>query len=101
MSKKAVQIGVRIVQRPAPVVQDPNKPYQPPKKQLFKAIATCNIAGMRYSRTAAADSETGAREEAYSKLATLIARQGAVPLEKFGVESTPSDQHSNNPNDRS
>ena len=92
MSKKAVQIGVRIVERPSPVKQTPGQPYQPPKKQFFKAIATCNIAGKRLSRTAACDTEDQARHQAYSKLATLIARQGAVPVEKYGAK--PSEDQS-------
>ena len=86
MSKKPVKIGVRIVERPSPVQQDSNQPYRPPKKQFFKAIATCNIAGRRFSRTAASETELGARSEAFSKLATLIAKQGCVPLKAFGVE---------------
>tara|TARA_R110002111_G_scaffold127423_2_gene192357 strand:+ start:1633 stop:1938 length:306 start_codon:yes stop_codon:yes gene_type:complete len=92
MSKKAVKIGVRIVDRPTLSKPAPNQPYQPPKKQYFKAIATCNIAGKRFSRTAAAETEEGSRREAYSKLATLIAKQGAVPVEKYGVEISPSKQ---------
>ncbi len=100
MAKKAVKIGVRIVERPTPITPDPTKPYQPPKKQVFKAIATCNITGKRYSRTASMPTEQQAREEAYSKLATMIAKQGAVPVEKYGItiEHTLTPPKSRKPN---
>ncbi len=86
MSKQAIKIGVRIVDRPKSIEMPPGRPYQPPKKQRFKAIATCEINNKRFSKTAAKDTEKEAREEAYSKLATLVAKQGAVPVKGFGLE---------------
>jgi hypothetical protein len=92
MSKEAIKIGVRLVSRPEPVQQAPNQPYRPPKAQVFKAIATCSIGNKQFSRTSAKPTEEEARSDAYSKLATLIAKQGVVPVPGFGVEVDSSDQ---------
>ncbi len=86
MSKQAIKIGVRIVDRPKPTKTPPGQPYRPPKKQRFKAIATCEINGRRLSKTASTETEDQARQEAYSKLATLVAKQGAIPVKGFGFE---------------
>ncbi len=87
MSKQVIKIGVRIVDRPQPTPMPSGQPYRPPKKQRFKAIATCEINGKRFSKTASKDTEQEARQEAYSKLATLVAKQGAVPAKGFGLEN--------------
>jgi len=84
MSKELVKIGIRIVDRPRSIPNQPGQPYRPAKKQVFKAIATCEINGKRYSKTASLESEAESRDEAYSKLATLVAKQGAVPAKGFG-----------------
>ncbi|MBL4697411.1 MAG: hypothetical protein JKX70_01115 [Phycisphaerales bacterium] len=86
MSKEFIQIGVRIVERPLEIKQPKNQPYQPPKQQFYKAIATCQIQGKRLSRTASMETELGAKKEAYSKLATLVAKQGRVPGEGYGLD---------------
>jgi len=84
MSKQAIKIGVRIVERPKPIETPPGQPYRPPKKQWFKAIATCELDGKRFSKTASKETEDESRLEAYSKLATLVAKQGAVPVKGYG-----------------
>ncbi len=86
MSKQAIKIGVRIVDRPKPIKTPPGQPYRPPKKQWFKAIATCEINSQRLSKTASKETQQAARDEAYSKLATLVAKQGAIPIKGFGFE---------------
>ncbi len=86
MSKQAIKIGVRTVERPKPIKPAPNQPYRPPKKLVFKAIATCEINGKRYSKTASKETEDGSRLEAFSKLATLVAKMGAMPIKGFGFE---------------
>ncbi len=88
MSKQAIKIGVRIVERPQSVSTPPGQPYRPAKKQLFKAIATCEINGKRLSKTASKEGETESREEAFNKLATLVAKQGAFPVKGFGFEES-------------
>lgn len=86
MSKEFIKIGVRIVDRPQPVDSQSGKPFQPSKKQVYKAIATCEINGKRFSKTASNETEEASKSEAYSKLATLVAKQGAVPGKGFGFE---------------
>ena len=86
MSKQAIKIGVRIVERPKSIKPTPNQPYRPSKKPVFKAIATCEINGKRYSKTASKETEAVSRLEAFRKLATLVAKMGAVPIKGFGVE---------------
>jgi hypothetical protein len=77
MSKDAVQIIVRIVERPvAPKKSKPGTPYQPPKQGKYKAIATCKLNGKPVSRTASMNTEEQTRLEAYSKLASLVAKHG-------------------------
>ncbi len=88
MSKKPIQIVVRVVDRPAIEKPDSNKPYQPPKAAVFKSIATCEINGKRYSKTATDSSEEVSRTSAFSKLATLVAKQGAVPIPGPGVPAS-------------
>ena len=86
MSKEYIKIGVRIVERPAPPLPaSSDQPYQPPKKPVFKAIATCQLRAKNLSRTATAETESEAIEQAYSKLATLVAKNGAVPAQGYGV----------------
>jgi len=85
MSKEFVKIGVRIVERPAPPLPQTSAEYRPPKKPVFKAIATCQVNGKNLSRTAAAETETEAIENAFSKLATLVAKHGAVPAPGYIV----------------
>ena len=91
MSKQAVKIGVRIVERPQHIEIPAGQPYQPPKKQLFKAIATCELNGRRLSKTASKETEEASREEAFSKLATLVAKQGAFPVKGFGLRDGEAD----------
>ncbi len=85
MSKDGIIIVVRIVERPKQADASPGQAYQPPKAPIYKAIATCEIKGKRLSRTSAKPSEVNARMDAYSKLATLVAKQGAVPVQGHGV----------------
>jgi len=86
MSKEFVKIGVRIVERPQQAQPQKGQAYQPAKKQVFKAIATCEIDGKRFSKTASNETEEASKNDAYSKLATLVAKQGAVPGKGFGFE---------------
>jgi len=87
MPKDAIRIVVRIVERPAPTKPNPNIPYQPPKAQVFKAIANCTLNGKSLSRTATSSTEPQARLNAFNKLATLVAKQGdAFPVKGPGVE---------------
>lgn len=86
MGKQVINVGVRIVERPKPVKAEAGEPYRPAKKQLFKAIATCEIDGKRYSRTASTETEDSSRQEAFNKMATLVAKQGAFPVKGFGFE---------------
>lgn len=85
MAKDGISIVVRIVERPKPVESLPGQAFQPPKATVYKAIATCEIKGKRYSRTSAKPTEVNARMDAYSKLASLVAKQGAVPVQGHGV----------------
>lgn len=87
MPKETIKIGVRIVQRPAPIKPAQGEAYRPPKSPVFKAIATCDIAGKHLSKTASKPTEQEARLEAYSKLATLVAKQGALPAKGYGVDA--------------
>ncbi|MFK7759315.1 MAG: hypothetical protein AB8C13_05145 [Phycisphaerales bacterium] len=87
MPKDAIRVTVRITERPPPAKPDPNKPYQPPKAQVFKAIALCTLNGKPISRTATSPTESQARLDAFEKLSTLIAKQGnAFPVKGPGVE---------------
>ncbi len=90
MPKDAIRITVRIVDRPDSAKPDPNKPYQPPKAQVFKAIADCTLNGKSLSRHATSSTESQARLNAFDKLATLVAKQGdAFPVKGPGVEVSP------------
>tara|TARA_R110000744_G_C19284610_1_gene553967 strand:+ start:219 stop:491 length:273 start_codon:yes stop_codon:yes gene_type:complete len=90
MPKNAIRITVRIVDRPNTTKPDPSKPYQPPKAQVFKAIAECTLNGKSLSRNAVSTTESQARLDAFDKLATLVAKQGdAFPVKGPGVEDTP------------
>lgn len=90
MPKDAIRITVRIVDRPAAAELDPKQPYQPPKAQVFKAIADCTLNGKSLSRHATSSSESQARLNAFDKLATLVAKQGnAFPIKGPGVEDLP------------
>ena len=90
MPKDAIRIMVRIVDRPDATKPDPNTPYQPPKAQVYKAIANCTLNGTPLSRTATHPTESQARLDAFDKLATLVAKQGdAFPVKGPGVEVTP------------
>lgn len=97
MAKDAVQVIVRIVERPSTA-----KPaqglgaYQPPKQPKFKAIATCRVGQKPLSRTATMPTEAQARESAYSKLATLIAKHGAFPVKGPGVDMPTTGKLSSN-----
>jgi len=86
MSKSAISIVVRLVESRKPTPPVPGQPYQPPKRPVFKSIATCEVNGKRLSKTASMDTEAASRLEAYSKLATLVAKHGAVPVMGVGVE---------------
>ncbi len=88
MSKKPIQIVVRVVERPCPQKPTPDKPYQPPKAAVYKSIATCDINGKRFSKTATDANEESSRTSAFSKLATLVAKQGAVPIPGPGVPAS-------------
>lgn len=87
MSKAFVKIVVRVVERPVQTKPQNGQSYQPPKKAVFKAIATCELNGKQYSRTATHESEEETRRQAFSKLATLVAKLGGVPGEGPGVVS--------------
>lgn len=87
MAKETIKIGVRIVQRPEPVKASKDASYRPPKAPVFKAIATCEIAGKHLSKTASKPTEEEARLDAYSKLATLVAKQGALPAKGYGLDA--------------
>ncbi|MDF1810454.1 MAG: hypothetical protein P1U42_12245 [Phycisphaerales bacterium] len=87
MSKEFVKIGVRVVERPAPPLPQKDGEYRPPKKPVFKAIATCRVNGKNLSRTATAETETESIENAFSKLATLVAKNGAVPSPGYVVSN--------------
>lgn len=94
MTKNAVQIIVRVVERPVePSKPKPGAPYQPPKQAKFKAIATCKINGKQVSRTASMITEEETRLEAYSKLATLVAKHGSVPVQGPGVLAPTADEN--------
>jgi hypothetical protein len=80
MSKDQVKIVTRIVERPTPVKDAGDRPYRPAKRAVFKAIATCELAGKRLSRTATNEDEDESKRLAYNKLATLIAKSGGIPV---------------------
>ena len=85
--KDAIRVTVQITDRPANAKPDPNQPYQPPKAQVYKAIALCTLNGKSISRTATRATESQARLDAFDKLSTLIAKQGnAFPVKGRGVE---------------
>ncbi|MGV6814993.1 MAG: hypothetical protein ACWA5W_08305 [Phycisphaerales bacterium] len=87
MAKDAVRVVVRIVERPPSTkTTQSSGAYQPPKHPKFKAIATCQVGEKPLSRTAAMPTEAQARESAYNKLATLIAKHGAFPIKGPGVD---------------
>jgi|GEM_PF-2948979 len=86
MSKAAISIVVRLVESPKPATPKPGQPYQPPKRPVFKSIATCSVNGKRLSKTASMETEAESRLEAFNKLATLVAKHGAVPIKGVGVE---------------
>jgi len=80
MSKEQVKIITRIVERPVPIKQTSDQPFRPAKKQVFKAIATCELGGKRLSRTATNVDEDESKRLAYNKLAGVVAKSGRVPI---------------------